>query len=154
MDKNIRWVKLPLSWPPLPENLKVPIFQPVVKNATTETETSDNVGIKNSAGKDRWDLVPWEELEQVVKVFTHSTKKYEPDNWKTVPNAENEYFAALQRHIASWRKGEQLDKESGINHLAHAICCLLFLMWFDARMSNNPRQSGTDIQSVVTKKAD
>ena len=28
-------------------------------------------------------------------------------------------------------QGEQTDSESGKHHLAHAVCCLMFLMWFD-----------------------
>ncbi|WP_228144548.1 dATP/dGTP diphosphohydrolase domain-containing protein [Moraxella lacunata] len=26
---------------------------------------------------------------------------------------------------------EMVDGESGLPHLAHAVCCLIFLMWFD-----------------------
>ena len=27
--------------------------------------------------------------------------------------------------------GEQLDPESKLPHLAHAVCCLLFILWFE-----------------------
>ena len=38
---------------------------------------------------------------------------------------------ACHRHLQAWWSGERLDKESGLPHLAHAVCCLLFLMWGD-----------------------
>ena len=33
----------------------------------------------------------------------------------------------------SWRDGEKNDLESGLHHLAHAGCCLLFMLWLDDR---------------------
>ena len=56
---------------------------------------------------------------------------YGPDNWRRVTDAKNRYFAAMVRHITAWWGGEKFDPESGLHHLAHAGCCLLFLMWFD-----------------------
>ena len=53
------------------------------------------------------------------------------DNWQKVDNARTRYFDAAQRHILAWWQGEQTDSESGKHHLAHAVCCLMFLMWFD-----------------------
>jgi hypothetical protein len=38
------------------------------------------------------------------------------------------FFAALLRHLFAWWRGEELDPESGLSHLAHAGCCLMFLM--------------------------
>ena len=43
------------------------------------------------------------------------------------------YFSAAHRHIHAWVGGELRDRESGLPHLAHAVCCLLLLAWFDAR---------------------
>ena len=37
----------------------------------------------------------------------------------------------MQRHIDAWWQGEQKDPETGEHHLAHAICCGMFLWWFD-----------------------
>ena len=38
---------------------------------------------------------------------------------------------ALQRHLWAWKEGEQMDTESGKHHLAHALCCLMFLYEHD-----------------------
>ena len=86
-------------------------------------------GVKNDVGKVRWDLMPWSELEQVAKVMTHGSKKYTDDNWKKVE--PRRYVAAALRHFIDWVKGEAYDKDSGQHHLAHAICCLLFLIYFE-----------------------
>jgi len=90
-------------------------------------------GRKNDRGKDRWDLLPWDEVRCVVQVLTLGAEKYEDDNWKRVPNSRERYFAAAQRHITAWWSGERWDEESGMHHLAHAICCLLFAMWHDCQ---------------------
>ena len=85
-------------------------------------------GIKNDIEKDDWYLLPIEPIRCVIRVLMYGAKKYAPDNWKHVEPKERYYSAAL-RHITAWREGERLDKESGLSHLAHAICCLLFLLW-------------------------
>jgi hypothetical protein len=88
-------------------------------------------GIKFDTGKPRWSLLPWEQVEDVVKVFTHGAVKYSDDNWKKIDNIPDRYFSAGMRHINSWKTGSKNDEESGLPHLAHAICCLLMLMWSD-----------------------
>ena len=88
-------------------------------------------GVKYDNDKPRWGLLPFKEVEQVVDVLTFGSKKYEDDNWKKVENAQERYFDAMLRHITEYRYGEKLDSETGKSHLAHAICCGLFMMWFD-----------------------
>ena len=70
-------------------------------------------------------------MEETVKVLTFGATKYARDNWKFVDDSKRGYFDALQRHVWAWRQGEILDKESGIHHLAHAMCCLMFLYEHD-----------------------
>jgi hypothetical protein len=36
-------------------------------------------------------------------------------------------LACLQRHLAAWQRGEECDPESGLPHLAHAMCNLRML---------------------------
>jgi hypothetical protein len=85
-------------------------------------------GRKDDQGKPDWSLLDLSVVESVVKVLTHGAKKYDRENWRKVPDARNRYFAACLRHLKAWQSGEILDSESGENHLAHATCCLIFLM--------------------------
>lgn len=87
-------------------------------------------GTKHDMGKPDWSLIPFKQLEYVVQVFTFGCNKYGRFNWKKLADPENRYFAAALRHLAAYRKGEWLDPESGLPHLAHAVTNLIFLMWF------------------------
>lgn len=91
----------------------------------------EDLGRKFDNDKPRWDLLPWPEVEEIVEILTFGSKKYEDNNWMFVKGAKKRYFGALCRHVIAWWKGEKRDPESGKSHLAHAGCCLLFLMWFD-----------------------
>lgn len=93
-------------------------------------------GTKFDKGKARWDLLPFAEVEDVVDILTFGAEKYAPNNWQKVKDAKSRYTAATFRHLVSWIKGNKIDKESGKSHLAHAICNLLFLMWFDKQESH------------------
>lgn len=93
-------------------------------------EKKELEGIKFDSGKPRWGLLPFREVREVVDVLTFGAQKYSDDNWQNV-RPTNRYIDAAFRHITAWLTGEKKDAESGISHLAHAICCLLFLMWFD-----------------------
>ena len=90
---------------------------------------------KKDHGKLLWDLLPYKQVEEIVDVITFGAEKYEPYGWQKVPDAKNRYFAALMRHLTAWWEGEKIDPESGKSHLAHAGCCLLFLMWFDKKQA-------------------
>ncbi len=59
------------------------------------------------------------------------------NNWQKVPDARRRYYDAAMRHIDSWFGGEVKDSETGLPHLAHAVCCLLFLIWFDSEASGS-----------------
>ncbi len=90
-------------------------------------------GLKHDKGKPDFSLLPWESIEEVVKVMDFGAKKYQRDNWRQVKHAKCRYFAAAVRHIITewWVHGRTKDEESGYHPLAHAVCCLLFLMEFD-----------------------
>ncbi len=82
--------------------------------------------------KDRWDLVPTRAMRQVVRVLSYGAKKYAAWNWLHVPEPRDRYYAAALRHLTAWRDGEALDPDTGLSHLAHASCCILFLLGFEA----------------------
>lgn len=85
-------------------------------------------GKKYDAGKARFGLIPPFAEEEVAKVLTHGSLKYDDDNWKLVDNGEKRYKDALGRHLNAYRKGIDLDTETGLHHLAHLICNAMFLL--------------------------
>jgi hypothetical protein len=92
---------------------------------------SETQGKKFDQNKPRMSLLPKGALNAVIRVLEFGAAKYQVDNWKHVPDAKTRYYNAMQRHIDAWWHGEQKDTETGEHHLAHAICCGMFLMWFD-----------------------
>lgn len=79
----------------------------------------------------RFDLIPADALAEVAKHFGRGARKYADRNW------ERGYdwglsFAALQRHAWAWQGGEDVDEETGSNHLVavawHALALLHFAL--------------------------
>ena len=99
--------------------------------AAIKKSDTEALGVKFDKDKPKWNLLPWSEVEDVVKVLTFGAKKYAPDNWKFVDDADNRYMDAAMRHLVAYQQGEGYDPESGEHHVAHAMCCLLFMLWHD-----------------------
>jgi len=97
----------------------------------TSLITSKPKGTKHDTGKLRYSLLPSMVLEKVLKVLEFGANKYSVNNWQHVQDARNRYYDAAMRHLQAWFYGESNDPETGESHLAHAICCLMFLLWFD-----------------------
>lgn len=103
-----------------------------------------NKGRKYDGGKLEYGLLPPLALEETVKVLTFGAQKYERDNWQKVPDSKRRYFDAMQRHVWAWKQGEQIDEESGIHHLAHAMCCMMFLYEHDVKYTVDEESTTTD----------
>lgn len=86
-------------------------------------------GRKDDSGKPRYSLLPREAMRSVVEVLTLGAEKYGALNWVLVTPFHERYYDAAMRHLEAWRKNpDMLDHETHEPHLAHAICCLLFLL--------------------------
>ena len=85
-------------------------------------------GIKHDKAKPRFDLIPPHAERQVAAVLEYGARKYAPDNWRKVDDAQARYLAAARRHINAWMQNEPYDDESGLPHLAHAITSLMFIL--------------------------
>ena len=74
------------------------------------------------------DLIPPKAELALANVLTFGAEKYGAWSWSQIDYLERRYMAATMRHINAHRAGEVLDQESGQPHLAHAMCCLAFLI--------------------------
>lgn len=75
----------------------------------------------------RPELLSFAALEEVSKVLVHGAAKYGDHNWRKGFKWSRLLGAAL-RHLFAWARGENSDFESGFSHLAHAMCCVMFLL--------------------------
>lgn len=83
-------------------------------------------GTKNDAEKPPLDLLPTIPLVEISRVLEYGAEKYGPNNWRK-GLAWSRLIAAALRHLTAFNDGEDLDEESGLSHLAHAACCIMFL---------------------------
>lgn len=85
---------------------------------------------KFDANKPRMDLLPPEALIEIAHVMGFGADKYGAHNWRNGLNWSR-LFAAALRHMFAWKMGTSNDDETQRNHLAHACCCLMFLMVYE-----------------------
>jgi hypothetical protein len=135
IDLNLdAYVKLmPANYSLMPDSTEIKY----VEHNHTTYETIDDVlnttaeGMKFDNGKPDYSLLPFAAVDEVVKVLTYGAAKYDRFNWEKVDAVR--YQAATMRHFSTHMQGEKIDPESGISHLAHAICSLLYLLDFELK---------------------
>jgi len=91
--------------------------------------------IKFDNNKPRLDLLPSTALVEIAKVLGFGASKYAEHNWRR-GLAYSRLIGAAMRHIAAYNDGESIDPESGISHIAHAACNLMFLLEFEKTQPN------------------
>lgn len=92
---------------------------------------SEMSGVKFDNGKPPLGLIPRQALEAEARVMAFGAEKYGRDNWRGGMDWSRLTDAAL-RHITAFVDGEDLDPETGLPHLAHARCCMAFLLAYGA----------------------
>lgn len=75
-------------------------------------------------------LVPPAASIAIAKGLAEGADKYAPWNWREGPVEYLTYYGAVQRHLAAWLEGEDLDPDSqhGKTHLDGAIASLAILI--------------------------
>lgn len=88
--------------------------------------TAKGSGARYNGGKPDLSLIPLSTLEDEARVWGYGKQKYAAWNWAkgmawSVP------LACALRHLAAWQRGEDVDPESGLPHLAHVMCNIRML---------------------------
>jgi hypothetical protein len=86
--------------------------------------------LKYDEDKPPMNLLSREALEQTALVMAFGKQKYDAHNWRKGFQWSRPLSAAM-RHIMAFNDGEDKDPESGLSHLAHAACCIMFLLEFE-----------------------
>jgi hypothetical protein len=96
----------------------------------TETDISIGSAVKHDGDKAPMNLLSREALEQTAMVMAFGKEKYAAHNWRK-GFAWSRPLSAAMRHLMAFNDGEDKDPESGLSHLAHAACCIMFLLEFE-----------------------
>lgn len=86
-------------------------------------------GVRYNIGKLRYDLEHPVAREGLIKVLTKGAGKYEARNWEK-GLSWMDTVASLERHLAAWKMGEDIDPETGEYHVDHMQCNTHFLSTF------------------------
>lgn len=102
-----------------------------VRNEKEDSKMGQQSAGRFSEGKIRHDLVaPWA-LNEIARVYTYGTIKYDDDNWWKGLKWKKDVFGCILRHIWKWFRGEKYDDESGLHHLAHAAWNCMTLIEYE-----------------------
>lgn len=92
-------------------------------NANTASQ-----GLKFDDGKPPLDLIDAHFLEDVGRVLGYGAKKYDVNQWQKGMSI-GKAMAGVLRHCFAILRGEYLDPETKLPHMAHATCGLMFVHW-------------------------
>lgn len=108
--------------------------EPVRRNASPFPPVGEQKklepGLKFDLDKLPIDLVSPYFIEAIAAVLDFGAKKYGARNWEKGMSWSRVY-GALLRHMLAWQRGENDDPETGLSHLWHAGCCIMFLVHFE-----------------------
>lgn len=85
---------------------------------------------KDAIGSDKLPLHLWPETATVLGCLglLDGALKYGRANFRAIGVRASIYVDACRRHLAAWFEGEDLDPDSGLPHLAHALACLAIVV--------------------------
>lgn len=110
------------------KNIDINKLESIAKPSSGSTDAPSF--IKLDDGKRQLSLLEPQFILTVGDVITFGAAKYAPNNWKLCKDTSR-YKDAMLRHIYAYLSGELQDSETGIDHLAHAACNIMFLQYFD-----------------------
>ena len=129
----------------------------MIKNPDTERPGTKDTNPKDAVGtkKAPMSTVPLSVLMEVGVGMMEGARKYGRHNYRVAGIRGSVYFDATMRHLMSWFEGEDIDPDSGLNHITKAICSLVVMrdgMIQDKFIDDRPPKSKldkNDLQRIV-----
>ncbi len=121
-------------------------------NLYTTDPTTKATNPKDAIGSDKLPLHLWPETATVMGTLgmLDGMLKYGRANWRVAGVRATIYIDAVKRHVNAYAEGEDLDPDSGVPHLAHALACLAILVDAGAAdMLTDDRQYPGGYRSLV-----
>lgn len=107
------------------------VIEPSDVTNLKDTNPKDAVGIK----KGPISTVSGPVMAELGVAMLEGARKYGRHNYRVSGIRASVYRDAAWRHIAKWWAGQDIDKDSGLNHITKALASLMVLR--DAMIFNN-----------------
>ena len=122
---------------------------------TKDTNPKDAVGVRKWR---QFCTVPFTVLWEIGVAMLEGARKYGRHNYRVSGVRASVYIDAAMGHLTQWWEGEDLDPESGLNHITKALASLVVLrdammnvMYIDDRP---PKAKLEAIRSTLQKKVE
>jgi hypothetical protein len=108
----------------------------------------DDSAIRYDDGKAPIHLIPPSILLHLAEVYAYGARKYAPRNWEKGMDWSRMYDSAMRHLLAFW-EGQDLDDESGLPHIAHAMWNVAGLVYYsDLYRDRDDRPHRRDYEEV------
>jgi hypothetical protein len=91
-------------------------------------------GKKYDSGKPRVSLLSSDAILEIAKVATMGAAKYSDHNWRGGMKWSR-LMDAAERHLLDYNRGNRVDKESHLSHLAHVAWNIMALLEYEINNS-------------------
>lgn len=93
---------------------------------TVETKPTNP---KDAIGSSKMPLHLWPETATILGALglLDGALKYGRSNWRVAGVRASIYYDAARRHLNAWFEGEEVDPDSGVPHIGHALACLAII---------------------------
>lgn len=121
---------------------------------TSQVFTMKATNPKDMIGCDKIPLHLWPESATILGALgcLDGLLKYGRSNWRSAGIRASIYYDACRRHLNAWFEGEDVDPDSGLPHLAHALACLAIIVDADnAGKLNDDRMYPANYRKMITK---
>jgi hypothetical protein len=110
-----------------------------------------STGYKLDDGKIPCELLPPEALLATARVLQLGAKKYSNHNWRGGMRWTR-IVGAILRHTFAFMMGEDIDKDSGLPHVDHLACEVMFLqVYYQTRKDLDDRYKAPAVTAGETK---
>jgi hypothetical protein len=132
LDENAEYKMMFGEFPTIADKSDYPQDDGPLNKDQLEQLTQSASAVKFDSGKLDWSLLPWDTLEEIIKVLQFGAGKYSPWNWAEGDGFKyNRLFNSSMRHFIAWFwRREDKDPETGLSHIAHLGCNVLFLLHY------------------------
>jgi hypothetical protein len=93
--------------------------------------TNEQTGGQKGKKPQRYDLIPWSEMDKVAELYAFGATKYADHNWRKGYEWSLSFASLIRHATAFWDAGEAIDPETGVHHMTSVVFHALALMYFE-----------------------